>query len=331
MKGGVWPLMAWWALGTSAWAASGAPPVAPASMAQVAQAAQAVPASTATEATIESARETVRSTTVWLARGVDSWFGDKPFEQGGQVSNGRISLSFLERQGDATDWTLRFNARFRMPNVERAGYLFVGRDNTREVVTDKPGTVTRQQRLVAETPADSQFFAGIGITALDSIDFRLGFRGGLKPYAQARYRKPWQLGPRGLLEFRETIFWTIDDHIGSTTALSYEHAISPVLAARWVSAATITQQVKKFEWSSNLGVYRLIGQKRVLSGEALFSGLQGSGVGVSEYGLQARWEQPIFHDRLTGSVVIGHFWLRPTAADDRRKAWALGGTVAMGF
>lgn len=291
----------------------------------------AQPAATGTEATIESARDTVRSTALWLARGVDSWFGDKPFEQGGRVSNGRISLSFLERQGESTDWNLRFNARFRLPNVENTGYLFVGRDNTREVITDKPGTVTRQQRLVAEVPSDSRFFAGIGISALDNVDFRLGFRGGLKPYAQARWRQPWQLSPRDLIELRESIFWTLDDHMGSTTALSYEHALSNVLAARWVSAATITQQVRKFEWSSNLGLYRLMGQQRVLSVEYLMSGLQGSGVGVSEYGLQTRWEQPIFHNRLTGSVVVGHFWLRPTAADVRRSAWALGGTVAMGF
>ena len=32
---------------------------------------------------LESTRQSVRSTTEWLARGVDSWFGDKPFAEGG--------------------------------------------------------------------------------------------------------------------------------------------------------------------------------------------------------------------------------------------------------
>ena len=35
--------------------------------------------------TLASARRSVRAATVWLARGIDSWFGDLPFEDGGEV------------------------------------------------------------------------------------------------------------------------------------------------------------------------------------------------------------------------------------------------------
>jgi len=35
---------------------------------------------------LEGTRRSVRSTAVWLASGVDSWFGDKPFAEGGEVS-----------------------------------------------------------------------------------------------------------------------------------------------------------------------------------------------------------------------------------------------------
>ena len=280
---------------------------------------------------VESARRSVRSTAEWLARGVDSWFGDKPFSEGGNVSEGRLSVSLLARQHQKPDYSLRFNARFKLPNVERASYLFVGRDDQRELVTDKPYAFSREQRLLGENTADRSFFAGLGLRLRESVEFRLGFRGGLKPYAQARYRRPWQLSSADLVEFRETLFWTLDDHVGSTTAASYEHAFSSTLAGRWLSAATITQRSKKVEWSSSFGVYKLFGDQRLLSLEALASGVEGSGVAVSDYGLQTKWEQPIYKDWLLGEVLLGHFWPRLDAHSSRGRAWAIGGALKMKF
>ncbi|MDO9286922.1 MAG: hypothetical protein Q7U26_18690, partial [Aquabacterium sp.] len=291
----------------------------------------AAPAPTDGENAVESARRSVRSSTEWLARGVDSWFGDKPFSDGGKVSDGRLSLGLATRQHETPDLSLRLNARFRLPNVEDSTYLFLGRDDPREVITDKPGAFSRQQRLLRERAADRSFFAGLGVALHDGVDFRLGFRGGLKPYAQVRYRQHWQLASADLIDFRQTLFWTLDDHVGSTTALSYEHAFSPTLAGRWLNSATITQRARHFDWSSNLGAYQLMGPQRLLSFEALFSGVQGSGVAISDYGLQTKWQQPVYKDWLLGEVIVGHFWPRADAASPRLRAWALGGVVKMKF
>jgi len=280
---------------------------------------------------LENTRRSVRSSTEWLARGVDGWFGNKPFSQGGKVSDGLLGLTLLTRQHEKADFSLRFNARVRLPNLEDRAYLFLGRDDRREVISDKPDAFSRQQRLLPENPADRAFFAGIGLLAHESLQFRLGLRGGLKPYAQARYKKPWQLGPADLVEFRETLFWSLDERLGSTTALSYEHAFSATLAMRWLNAATITQRSKKFEWSSGLGAYRSFGDQRLLSLEALCNGQQGSGVAVSDYGLQVKWEQPVHKDWLLGELLVGHFWPRPDALSPRGRAWALGGSLKMKF
>ncbi|HJV69975.1 hypothetical protein [Ideonella sp.] len=278
----------------------------------------------------ESARSTVRSMTVWLARGVDSWFGDRPFEDGGKVSDGRLSAALLFRQHDRPDFDVRFNARFRLPNIEERIYGFIGRDDQRDVVTDKPGAFSRQDRLLEEA-RDREFFAGIGRSLTDSVDLRLGLRGGLKPFAQARYRRQWLLGPNDLADFRQTVFWSLDDHFGSTTALSYEHAFTPELAARWLNSATITQESKYFEWSSLVGAYRSFGEQRVAALEALVSGEQGPGVEPSDYGVQVRWEQPVHEDWLLGGVVVGHFWPRENALVERRSAWAVGVSLKMRF
>ena len=279
----------------------------------------------------DSAPRSVRAMAVWLARGVDSWFGDRPFEDGGKVTDGRVSVGLLKRQRESVDFSVRFNARLRLPNLEEQTYLFLGRDDPREVITDKPGALSRQERLLAQTNAERAFFAGIGRSLTDTLDFRLGLRGGLKPYVQGRYRTQWQLGRQGLAELRQTLFWSIDDRAGSTTVFSYEHLLSPVLATRWLTSATITQASRKFEWSSLLAAYRSFGDQRLLSVEALVSGQQGSGVVATDYGLQSRWEQPVYRDWLVAGIVVGHFWPRPDAQTERRGAWAMGASLKMQF
>lgn len=267
----------------------------------------------------------------WLASGVDSWFGDKPFSDGGKVTDGRLSVGVLKRQREASDVDVRFNARFRLPNLEDQTYLFLGRDDPRDVIRDKPGALSRQDRLLAQSNAERRFFAGIGRTLTDTLDFRLGFRGGLKPYAQGRYRMQWEFGAEGLAELRQTLFWSLDDRAGSTTALSYEYLLSPVVAARWLTSTTITQATRRFEWSSLVGGYRSFGDQRLLSLEAVVSGQQGSGVAATDYGLQTRWEQPVYKDWLVGGISVGHFWPRPDVQTERRGAWAMGASLKMRF
>jgi hypothetical protein len=262
---------------------------------------------------------------------VDSWFGDKPFSEGGKVSDGRLSLFLLTRQYEKPDVSLRFNARVWLPNLEDRAYLFLGRDDERETVIDQPDALSRQQRLLRENNADRSFFAGLGFLLHDAVQFRVGFHGGLKPYVHARYSRAWQLGGADRVDFRETVFWTQSDHFGSTTALAYEHAYTPTLALRWLNSTTITQDSKKFEWSSSLGAYQAFDQQRLLTIEVLCNGLQGTGVTVADYGVQAKWQQPVHRDWLLGEILIGHFRPRPDVLSERGRAWALGAGLKMKF
>lgn len=318
----LWPL-----LSACAWMACAAPAIAQASD----PAARTGKPSTDDVELLETTRSSVRASAEWLASGVDSWFGDRPFKDGGKVTDGRLDVILLKRQDESVDLNVRFNARFRLPNLEESAYLFFGRDNERELISDTPGAFSRQQRLLTESAANQSFFAGFGLALHEMVDFRLGFRGGLKPYAQVRYRRPWALSEVDLFEFRQTLFLSVADHLGSTTALSYNHLYSPTLAARWLTAATITQVSKKLEWSSVAGAYKSLGGQRLLSLEALASGETRSGLGLSDYGLQAKWEQPVYKSWLLGEFVIGHFWPRKDPLLPRGKAWAMGAGLKMQF
>jgi hypothetical protein len=277
-----------------------------------------------TDRMLASTRSSVRLAAEGLARGVNSWFGDKPFEDGGRVTEGRLSVHLLSRQHESLNTAVRFHARWRLPNLTEKSFLYLGQGDRQEVTQDRPEALSRSQRLLAERPAERTFFAGLGVLLRDTFEFRLGFRGGLKPYAQASYLRPWQLSASDQLDLRETLFWTLDDHVGSTTAAAYTHAFSPTLTGRWLSAATITQRAPHLDWTSGLGAYQSFGSQRLLSLEALFSGVEGSGVGVSDYGLQTKWEQPIHRDWLLGELIVGHFWPKKDAASPRERAWALG-------
>lgn len=289
------------------------------------------PAAAPSRDPVEELRRSVRLTALWLARGVDSWFGDRPFEDGGSVRDGVLSVGLLHRPPDGLDASVRFNARFRLPNVEERAYLFVGRDNTREVETDQPGSFTRQQRLQAENADDTRFFAGIGLLLRESTDLRVGFRGGIKPYVQLRYRQPFEIGRDRFGEFRQTLFWTVDDHLGTTTAMSVERPVGRDLAVRWLTSLTYTQDSARWEGQTSLGAYRRFGPSRLLSLELLASAAQHTGVGLTDYGLRAKWQQPLHREGLIGEALVGYFWPRADDSVPRDPGWALGGTLTLRF
>lgn len=303
--------------------------------AAVAQVADSPPVSAANDdegPTVDSARVAVRSAAVWLASGVDSWFGNKPFSEGGKVSDGQVSVNLYSRQDQGTTFPIRFNARFSMPNLEAHTYLFTGRDNTVGLITDRPAAFdTKQQLLQSDAATDNAFFAGLGRTLGESVDARIGFQGGLKPFAQGRYRHLWATSDADHVEFSQTIFVTVADHLGSSSVLSYQHQFSPDWAGRWLNAITVTQADTYAEWNGSLGIYRAMGYQRLLSLELLASAKQNTGLPLTDYGVQARWEQPVYHQKLVGEFIFGHFWPQSREEGARSTAWAIGAGLKMRF
>ncbi len=279
---------------------------------------------------IESTRQSVRSTVEWLASGIDKRFGDKPFTDGGKVTDGQLGLAYLNREGQSSHVNLRFNARFRLPNLSRFQYLYLGNDNERNVVTDQPDRRSLRDQIRERNGGDNSFFAGLGMWLAESVDVRIGFRGPLKPYTQARLRHEWQLSPYDWVEARETLFYTVKDRAGSTTALEYQHALAPDLALRWLNSGTITQGSPHMAWNSTLGLYQSFGNERVLGLELQHSGSEADGVSTNDVGVQARWEQPL-HKNVLGEVSLGHFWTKTSVDPKRDGQWAIGCVVTLKF
>ena len=73
-------------------------------------AAEPASAPTPNESFMSRTRSGVRSSVEWLASGVDSWFGDIPFSEGGKVTNGELGLTLYKREDDSASLGLRFKA-----------------------------------------------------------------------------------------------------------------------------------------------------------------------------------------------------------------------------
>lgn len=283
-------------------------------------------------AVLEASRQGVREASEWAARHIDSWFGDLPFEKGGKISHGRIRLRTVWRESDDVDVNLRFRLRMTLPNLENKAHVLIGRENERDLVSDRPETVVEQQRLLRENKKDDQtFFAGIGLDWLDPIRVSIGLRDLHKPYVKLRYTAEWQLDDRNRLEASETGFWALDDGFGATTTLDYEHALSPVLNVRWLNSGTVSEENDGLDWYSSLGLYRLFGEHTLFSGELLADGETGKEVAVQEYGVLVKWRQPVYRDWLLGEFSVGHYWEREDVDSEREGKWALGVGVQMNF
>ena len=280
---------------------------------------------------LEQSRTQVRGFSVWLGETVNDWFGDRPFEEGGKVTHGRLGLRNLWRQDEGWDTNVRFRARFDLPNLRDKAYVFIGRQNERELVTDQSEAFTREQLLLEERRKEDQTgFAGVGLALRKNLDFRVGVRGGMKFYTQARYRKQWALTEQDRIEFRETIFWNNKDKFGSTTALDYEHAFTPTLSLHWQNATTISEKTDDFAWGSSLGLFKRFGDDRILSGEMVVTGETGAEENVDEYGVRMKWTQPVYREWLIGEFIVGHYW--PQREDrERERAWAAGVNLEMRF
>lgn len=282
------------------------------------------------EGVLSGSRAVLRDTTEWLAREVDSWFGDRPFEDGGRVS-GSLRLKASWRRGDNVDGGVRLRARVQLPNLKERAYLFFGQDNESDLVTDRQEAFTRERQLLDESRRrDTTGFAGVGYALRERLDLRAGVRSAYKPYIQLRYRQRWAISPRDAVSFRETLFWTSSDGAGSNTSFDYEHAYSPVLLFAWQNSVVITRRDDGAAWSSSLGAFRAFGDQRRLSLELLASGNTSSG-SVSEYGVRGAWAQPLYRDWVIGELIVGHFWPREHDAVERSRHWAVGGNIELLF
>ncbi|MFO8005871.1 hypothetical protein [Thioalkalivibrio sp.] len=281
---------------------------------------------------LTATRQALHGSAYWLVENVDSWFGDMPFDEEGGRVRGTVRLRLVYREDDGLATDSRFKLRVKMPNVSTRAYVFIGRDNEQELVSDQSEAFTREQLLLPENESDSQtLFVGLGYLLRDNLDFRLGVRSGYKLYGQARYRKVWSQTEASNLAWRQTIFLAVDDGLGTTTSLDYTYVLSPRTALRWRNSGTFSTETAGVNWSTSLGLFQAFGDARQLSVEILGNGETDARVPMREYGIRGIWSQPVYRDWVIGELILGHFWPKYDDDPQRDRSWAAGLGIEMQF
>lgn len=278
---------------------------------------------------LEKTRKATYNFTFSTVRAVDNWFGELPFEENGGKVSGNLRLRYLWKQTEGSNITPRFRLQAHLPNTKDKAYVFIGRDNKQEELKDQPENLSREQLLQSENSREEDsFFAGVGYLLAESIELRLGVHNGWKGYVQARYQTDWSLTENTRFIFRESIFWSIYDHLGSTSVLNLEHQLKSDLLIRWSNSGTITQRSSTFSWYSSISLHQSYSEQRFSSIEYIIKGRTKDSA-LYDYGVNVSWGQPIYKTWLRGKFTLGHFW--PKKREERRTSWAIGASVDLLF
>jgi hypothetical protein len=281
---------------------------------------------------LEGTRKGVYDLSHWLVSGVDGWFGDRPFDESGGRVSGRVYLRLLEREDDGLDTTLRYRLRVSMPNISERALIVIGREDESNLVSGQQEDFDRNQLVRSESRTeDSTFFVGLGYLLRENLSLRVGVRSGYKLFAQARFNKTFVLTEASAFDFSQTFFLAVKDGVGLTPGLNYRHQITDQTAFRWRNSFTYSTETNGIEWRTAPEVFHAFGGLRDLSIDLPTEGETGSTVNVAEYGIRARYRQPVYKDWLFGELILGHFWPRDEEDPARRESWAIGAGVELYF
>lgn len=281
---------------------------------------------------LDTTRARTYQATYWFVKSVDSWFGDKPFEESGGQVDGSLYFRGLYREDQGIRSNLRFRLKVDMPNVSERAYLFLGRANEQELLDDRPDTFTRSQLLLPDDNKEDQtYFVGLAYALREALSFRVGVRGGYKLYTQLRYYHLWRLGQQSHLEFSQTLFLAVSDGLGTTSSASFSAPLSESRRVRWRNTGTISTETDGVDWSSALGIVQNLPQQSQLALDLLANGQSDAKIGVREFGVRGVYRRPVWKEWLVGELIVGHFWPRDDNDPVRGESWAVGGGVEMFF
>ena len=276
--------------------------------------------------------ETVCGAALWF----DGLFGDKGDVEAATRSYGRVELSNDYSEFYGNDLRLRFNARFRLPTLERRLSVFVGRDDEDDFVRDR--SEGQALRSTTRRPNErDQFLAGLGFIAVSTEKFQADFKVGArnirlpKIFAQGRLSYLPYSDEDSRVHLRLTPFWNNRDGFGITPNAAWDYVLADDYLLRWDSIGTITEESAGFDWRSALVLYQNLYLGRALAYEAFIRGATEAPEPLTEYGARTIYRMPLFRERLYTELSLGYSWPRDDPTLPREGSFAIGVGVELPF
>lgn len=269
--------------------------------------------------------ETFCSATLWF----DGLFGDHLNVQNARSVSGRIELSTLYTEADGTQPRGRLRLKYDLPNLENRFNLFLGRDDSDNVVRGREeGFAIRSAVFGVET--EDQWLAGLGYSPpgkwAQRLDFRVGGRLSTAPeaFAQGRLRRNVFVGNRSVWRLRETVFYENRDGFGSTSSADFDHVLRRTLLFHWGAVGTFSEATDGLDWRTASVLYQNLGKGSAIAWETFLRGSTGEDVNIREYGARTIYRRPLNRQWLFGELIGGYTWPRESL-DVQREGSALVG------
>jgi len=266
----------------------------------------------------------------------DGFFGNVRFDEEYQATHGSVVVGTLWDQRDHLDPTVRFRARFYLPQLSGRFNAFIGKVDPNEHVTELRDDFDTLPRQFGHQEDDAVLFGlgysqpGRGGGYFDAdAGAELGFP--MDPYVKGRYRIALPFLEHNVLRLRETLFWQHSEGAGATTGFDLERLLAERFLVRWTVSATLTQNTQGVRWLSSATLYQNLGAGRALAYQAGASGESTRDVPLSDYGLRLIYRRRILREWLFLEMRSSITWPRETLLERRQSNLGVGAGLELQF
>ncbi|MFK8020158.1 MAG: hypothetical protein AB8B86_10345 [Pseudomonadales bacterium] len=197
-----------------------------------------------------------------LVRWFDGFFGVPRSDLESAQSFLRVRMDNEWDEEDGNSVGFRVRGKVNLPRVsERIGLIF---SDERGDETGAGGSV--EQALSDNNPRNDVALQYTGIDKERSrLDFKLGFRSGLRVKLAARYRYELPLQNDTLARFSEELYFRDGDGFGTFTRFDLDKTLEQKKLLRWANRFEWGEKTRGVEWGSTLSLARRINDKSALS------------------------------------------------------------------
>jgi hypothetical protein len=280
--------------------------------------------------------QAVCSSVAWF----DGFFGSREYDRASAQTFGRVGLGTFWDERNGFDHSLRFRARYALPQLQERTSLLIGRGNPQEAIrgNDSAPPVDSIPSSFNSVEDDS-FLIGLGYSRGKGIERGFDFSVGVKvrappePYVKASYRRAWDVSARTLISAIPLVYWRYNEGIGATLGVSVDQLLTRRMMLRWSNSGNISQdnEVEGVEWVSRLSLFQQLSNRRALTHGLLLHGETKSEVPIRNYGYEFRYRQRILRKWLFLELLSSVTWPQDFIWEKREANFGAGIGLEMYF
>jgi len=256
------------------------------------------------------------------ARWFDGFFAGDQLEQQADVSFGRMNALFRYDEREGLEPDFGFRARFVLPNLDNKFNVMIGRMDEDEFVSDSYESFEElPESFTQGEDGDNSWLLGFGYNPVNRKRSNLHFSVGVRvdwppdPYVKGRYYYKFITGSRSQVRLQETVWWRLEDGVGSLSQATFEYMPGQRHLIRWANGLEISELSEGWIWQSRVTLYQNISDKRAMAYQIGARGETDMPDPIEYYGFRVVYRQNFHRDWLFWEARTGVYWPRSETLD----------------